>query len=157
MATTTTSDRIERSTLLNAPRERVWRALADPTEFGTWFGVNLQGQAFVPGQRNRGPITHPGYEHLTMEIAVERVEPPTTLAYRWHPYAVDPAVDYSHEEPTLVTFTLADAPGGGTQLTVVESGFDRLPAHRRDEAWRMNDGGWAAQLANIAQHVGGGA
>lgn len=152
---TTSTDRIERHIDLNAPRERVWRALTQPDEFGAWFRVNLQGQAFVPGQRNRGPITYPGYEHLTMEITVERVEPTTTFAYRWHPYAVDPAVDYSHEAPTLVTFTLADAPGGGTRLTVVESGFDRLPAHRRDEAWRMNDGGWAAQVDNIAQHVHG--
>lgn len=153
----TPTDRIERSTLLNAPRDRVWRALADAEAFGTWFGLKLQGQQFVPGQRNRAQITHPGYEHILLEIAVERVEPPTTFAYRWHPYAVDPAVDYAQEEPTLVTFTLADAPGGGTRLTVVESGFDRVPAHRRAEAWRMNSQGWDGQMAHIRQHLDGDA
>ncbi|MGX4642640.1 SRPBCC family protein [Massilia sp. SYSU DXS3249] len=151
----TDSDRIERSVEIAAPRARVWRALADAQEFGSWFGVNLQGQAFAPGARVRGNITHPGYEHIVFEVHVEHVEPQQLLSFHWHPYAVDPAVDYAQEEPTLVSFTLQDAPGGGTLLTVVESGFDRVPAGRRLEAFRMNSQGWDAQVANIARHVGG--
>lgn len=151
----TETDRIERSIDIRAPRTRVWRALPDATEFGSWFGVNLQGQSFVAGERVRGHITHPGYEHLQFEARVERIEPERLLSFYWHPYAIDPAVDYAQEEPTLVCFTLEDGPNGGTRLTVVESGFDKVPASRRLEAFRMNSQGWDAQVGNIARHVGG--
>ena len=149
------TDRIERSIEIAAPRARVWRALADAQEFGSWFGVNLQGQAFAPGARVRGNITHPGYEHLVFEVRVERIEAERLLSFYWHPYAIDPQADYAQEEPTLVRFTLEDAPGGRTLLTVVESGFDRVPAARRLEAFRMNSAGWDAQVVNIARHAGG--
>jgi hypothetical protein len=66
---------------------------------------------------------------------------------------MDPSVDYSKEEPTLVTFTLRDAPGGGTLLKVVESGFDKVPAGRRLEAFRMNSSGWDGQMQNIVRHM----
>lgn len=151
MATTTTSDRIEKQIVLKAPRARVWRALSDPTEFGAWFGARLTGQ-FVPGERVTGQITIPGYTHVVMELEIERVEPEQLFSYRWHPYAVDPKVDYSGEPSTLVEFRLEDVEGG-TRLTVVESGFDKLPAARRAEAFRMNEGGWAGQLRNIERHV----
>jgi len=146
------SDRIERSIRIAAPPARVWRALADAEEFGRWFGVNLQGQRFAPGQRTRGPITHPGYEHLTFDVFVERMEPERLIAWRWHPYPIDTQVDYTKEEPTLVTFTL-QAVDGGSLLTVVESGFDKVPPERRFEAFRMNDAGWEAQLQNIQRHA----
>jgi uncharacterized protein YndB with AHSA1/START domain len=154
MSTASDTDRIERSVLIDAPRERVWRALSNAEEFGTWFGADLKGQTFAPGRPARGRITVPGYEHVWFDVVVERVEPQDLLSYRWHPYAIDPAVDYSAETPTLVTFTLKDTPGGGTRLTVVESGFDQVPAHRRLEAFRMNTGGWEAQVENIVRHVG---
>ena len=150
---TTVADRIEKQIVLQAPRSRVWSALSDAEEFGRWFGVKLHG-AFTEGATVRGQITHPGYEHLTMELLVERIEPERYFAYRWHPYAVDPAVDYEKEEPTLVTFTLKDAPGNATLLTVVETGFDKVPPERRLEAFRMNGNGWQKQLENIARHVG---
>jgi uncharacterized protein YndB with AHSA1/START domain len=153
MSISSNTDRIERSVLVQAARERVWRALSDASEFGAWFGVDLAGQAFVPGRRTRGRITYPGYEHLWFEVDVERVEPPRLLAFRWHPYAVEPGVDYAAEEPTLVTFTLEAVPGGATRLTVVESGFDKVPPARRQEAFRMNSQGWDAQMGNIARHV----
>ena len=148
------TDRIERSTLINAPRERVWDALSNAEEFGTWFGANLKGQTFAPGRRTRGPITFKGYEHVWFDVVVERIEPKRLMSYRWHPYAVDPAVDYDTEEPTLVTFTLQDAPGNATLLTVIESGFDRVPPQRRLEAFRMNSRGWEQQLTCIVRHVG---
>jgi uncharacterized protein YndB with AHSA1/START domain len=147
------TDRIEKTIILRAPRSRVWRALTTPQEFGAWFGVTFTG-AFTPGATISGRITTPGYDHLTMEILVERVEPEHLFSYRWHPYAHDPNVDYSAEPTTLCEFRLEDVPEG-TRLTVVESGFDRIPASRRDEAFRMNDGGWAAQLVNIERHVAG--
>ena len=149
------SDRIERFITIDAPRERVWRALANAEEFGAWFGANLKGQCFAAGQRVRGPITISGFEHVHFDVVTERVEPQRVLSYRWHPYAVDTSVDYTQETPTLVTFTLDDAPGNATRLTVVESGFDNVPPHRRAEAFRMNGNGWDGQMKNIARHVAG--
>lgn len=149
------TDRIERSIVINAPRERVWRALSNAEEFGAWFGAKLAGQTFAPGQRTRGQITSCGHEHMYFDVMVERVEPQDLLSFRWHPYTIDAARDYSDEEPTLVTFTLDDAPGRGTLLKVVESGFDKMPPARRLEAFPMHSGGWDAQMKNIARHVEG--
>jgi len=145
------TDRIERKAVLKAPRSRVWRALANAEEFGTWFGVKLEG-AFVEGESIRGKITYPGYEHLTMEMRVERIEPERYFSYRWHPNAQDVAVDYSNELETLVEFHLEDAEGG-TLLTIVESGFDRIPLARRAEAFRRNGEGWTGQMGRIERHV----
>jgi uncharacterized protein YndB with AHSA1/START domain len=145
------TDRIEKEIVMKAPRARVWRALTDPAEFGKWFGAEMK-DAFTPGARARGKITHPGYEHLTLEMTVERMEPERLFSWRWHPYAVDPRQDYSGEPTTLVECELTDVPGG-TRLRVVESGFDKVPLARRAEAYRMNEGGWAAQVQNIAKYV----
>lgn len=150
--TSSSTDRIEKSITIEAPRSRVWRALSDAGEFGKWFGANLQGQAFVPGQRAHGQITIAGFEHVLFDVQVERMEPESLFSFRWHPYAVEPGVDYSKEPATLVVFELKDA-GSGTLLSVVESGFDKLPASRRDLAFRMNSGGWEAQLRNIDKHA----
>lgn len=148
----TTTDRIERKILLKAPRSRVWRALANAEEFGRWFGVNLKGKTFVAGQRVQGPITYPGYEHVVFDVMIERMEPERLLSWRWHPAAVDPAVDYSKEPKTLVVFELTEVEGG-TLLSVVESGFDAVPLSRRLEAFRMNSGGWDEQMKNIEKNV----
>jgi uncharacterized protein YndB with AHSA1/START domain len=145
------TDRIEKTVVLRAPRSRVWRAIASPDEFGAWFGVKLEGR-FAPGARVSGQITAPGYEHVTLDITVERVDPEHLFSYRWHPYAIEPGVDYSSEPTTLVEFRLEEV-AGGTRLTVVESGFDRVPLARRAEAFRMNEGGWTEQLKNIERHV----
>jgi uncharacterized protein YndB with AHSA1/START domain len=147
----TATDRIEKAIVLRAPRSRVWRALTNAQEFGAWFGATFEG-AFKPGQRIEGRITSPGYEHITIEVTVERMDPEYLMSYRWHPYATDPAVDYSREPTTLVEFHLEDV-AGGTQLKVVESGFEGIPLARRAEAFRKNDDGWATQLENIARHV----
>ncbi|MGH7656043.1 MAG: SRPBCC family protein [Gemmatimonadaceae bacterium] len=145
------TDRIEKKVVLQAPRARVWRALTNAQEFGTWFRVKFDG-AFVVGKSITGQIAIPGYEHVTMKLMIERMDAEERFSYRWHPYAMDPKVDYTSETPTLVEFRLAEA-DGATTLTVVESGFDKIPAGRRDEAFRMNDGGWTSQLKNIARYV----
>jgi uncharacterized protein YndB with AHSA1/START domain len=147
-----TPSRIEKHIVLKAPRSRVWRALTDAQEFGTWFGVRLSG-TFQPGATLEGSITSPGYEHLTLRVVIERVLPEELVSYRWHPYAVETNVDYSQEPMTLVEFRLADAPGGGTALSVTESGFEGIPLARRAKAFEMNDHGWAIQMENIARHV----
>lgn len=148
---TSSTDRIVKSIELKAPPARVWRALTNHREFGAWFRVSLESP-FVPGKPTRGRITHPGYEHVVMEVVVQTMETERLFSFHWHPYAVDPKVDYSKEPPTLVEFKLERTPAG-TLLVVTESGFDAIPAARRDEAFRMNSGGWTAQLKNIENHV----
>jgi uncharacterized protein YndB with AHSA1/START domain len=142
---------VKRAVELKAPVARVWKALTDHREFGEWFRVKLEGP-FAPGQTVTGNITHPGYEHLKLELVVQKMEPERLFSYLWHPHAVDPKVDYSHEPMTLVEFRLESTPSG-TLLTVTESGFEKIPAHRRDQAFRMNDNGWAVQLKNIEAYL----
>jgi len=145
------SDRIEKRIELKAPVARVWRALTDHREFGQWFRVKLEAP-FQPGRVSRGQITYPGYEHVKWQVTVEKMEAERLFSFRWHPYAVDAGIDYSKEPTTLVEFRL-EAAAGGTLLIVTESGFEAIPKERRFEAYRMNDGGWTAQLKNIEQHV----
>ena len=145
------NDRIEKQIDLEAPVSRVWRALTDYREFGEWFRVKLEGP-FVAGKEARGQITHPGYEHLQMTMNVQRMEAERFFSYTWHPYAIDPKVDYSKETPTLVEFRLEKSEKG-TLLTVTESGFDKVPSDRRLEAFRMNENGWGQQLKNIESYV----
>lgn len=145
------TDRIERSIELNAPVERVWQALTDYKEFGEWFRVKLDGP-FVAGEVSTGRITYPGYEHIKWEATIKEIEAPRLFSLTWHPYAIDPDVDYSDEKPTLVEFRL-EPTSAGTRLTVTESGFDAVPKHRMPEALRMNEGGWEEQVKNIKTHV----
>ena len=145
-------DRIEKRIELKAPVSRVWRALTDHEEFGQWFRVKLDGP-FAPGKAARGHITWPGYEHLVWEAVVQRIEPERLFSFTWHPYAVDQSVDYAKEEPTLVEFRL-EPMQDGTVLTLTESGFEKVPAHRREEAFLRNEGGWTQQMENIRAHVG---
>src|ERR1044072_6058306 len=125
------TDSITRTVTLSAPQDRVWKALTDHEQFGAWFRVKLDGP-FAAGESSTGHISHEGYEHLRWEAKVVALEPMRRFAFEWHPYAVDPAKDYSGEPPTLVEFVL-EADGAGTRLTVTESGFDRIPGDRRDE------------------------
>jgi uncharacterized protein YndB with AHSA1/START domain len=145
------SDRIEKQIELKAPVSRVWRALTDYREFGEWFRVKLEGP-FVAGQISRGKMTYPGYEHVKWEAVVQKIEPERLFSFTWHPYAVDPAFDYSQETPTLVEFRLEKS-ATGTLLTLTESGFDKVPSDRRQEAFRRNEGGWTEQLKNIEKYV----
>jgi uncharacterized protein YndB with AHSA1/START domain len=147
------SDKIEKRIELDAPVSKVWRALTDHREFGSWFRVELEAP-FVVGQVAQGKITYPGYEHVTWKATVTKIEPERLFAFTWHPYAIDPAVDYSNEPPTLVEFKLEPS-SRGTVLVLTESGFDKIPQHRRAEAFRMNDGGWTQQMLNIENHVRG--
>jgi uncharacterized protein YndB with AHSA1/START domain len=145
------SDRIEKRIELKAPISRVWRAITDYREFGEWFRVKLDGP-FVPGKISIGHVTYPGYEHLQWEAVVQKMEPERLFSLTWHPYAIDPKKDYSNEPSTLVEFRL-EKTATGTLLLLTESGFDKIPADRRLEAFRMNDGGWIEQMKNIESYV----
>jgi uncharacterized protein YndB with AHSA1/START domain len=145
------SDRIEKSIEIKAPVSRVWRALTDHKEFGTWFLAKLD-RPFVVGKPVGFESTNPGCERFKWEVVVQKMEPERLFSFAWHPYAIDPKQDYSKEQPTLVEFTL-EGIAGGTLLRVVESGFDKIPQQRRLEAFRMNEGGWSGQMQNIARYA----
>ena|SRR5579863_538510 len=158
----TETDRIEKKILLRAPRARVWRALTDSGEFGSWFGMRIEGP-FAPGATVRGAIVptkvdadvarlQKPYEGLALELRVERLDPQRHFSFRWHPFSVERGVDYSAEPMTLVAFELDDAPGG-ILLTVTESGFDALPVARRAAAFAANEGGWAMVVGLIEKHL----
>jgi len=156
------TDRIEKSVLLRAPRKRVWRALSDSTEFGSWFGMNFDGP-FVPGASMRGVIVPTAvdadvakaqqpYQGLPVEIAIEQMEPERLFSFRWHPFAIERGVDYSAEPTTLVVFELEEAPDG-IMLTITESGFDRIPLARRAKAFTANEGGWGMVVKLVEKYV----
>jgi uncharacterized protein YndB with AHSA1/START domain len=145
------SNSIEKRIELNAPVSRVWRALTDYREFGEWFSVKLD-RPFVPGQVSTGNITYPGYEHLKWEATVQKMEPERLFSFTWHPYAVDPNVDYSNESSTLVEFRL-EPKDNRTVVYLTETGFDALPKDRRFEAFRMNEDGWTEQMTNIENYL----
>ena len=144
---------IEKSVALKAPQSRVWRALTDHREFGAWFGVAFEAP-FAAGHTARGRKLNPCYAHLTFEAGIQKMGPEHYFSVTWGPYAVDPAIGHSNGAPTLVDFRLEKI-AGGPRLTVVESGFDHVPAHRRAEALRMNTKGWEIQMDNIAQYLDG--
>lgn len=156
------TDRIEKNVLLHAPRKRVWRALADSAEFGSWFGMKFDGP-FAPGARMRGTIApttvnaeiakaQKEYEGLPFEILIEQMEPERLFSFRWHPFAVERDVDYSAEPTTLVTFALEEA-AGGVMLTVTESGFDQIPLARRAKAFTNNEQGWGVVVKLIEEYL----
>jgi uncharacterized protein YndB with AHSA1/START domain len=130
---------------------KVWEALADSKQFGEWFRVNLTAP-FVIGKEASGNILHPGYEHIIWRAKIQKMEKEKLFSLTWHPYAIDPKVDYSKETPTLVEFRLKKT-DKGTLLTITETGFEKVPEQRRFEAFRMNNGGWEAQLKNIEQFL----
>jgi uncharacterized protein YndB with AHSA1/START domain len=157
------TDLIEKKILLKAPLARVWRALSDSTEFGAWFGVKFEGP-FLAGTRLRGVIRpttvdaevakhQKPYEGTAFEIMVERLEPERVLSFRWHPYSVEPGVDYAAEPTTLVVFSLEEV-ADGIMLTLTESGFDAIPLERRARAFSANEGGWTMQMKLIERYVG---
>lgn len=156
------TDRIEKKTLLRAPLKRVWRAISDSTEFGSWFGVKFEGP-FAPGATMRGVIVpttvdadvakaQKAYEGLAFEIVIEQMVPERLFSFRWHPGAVEPGVDYSVEPTTLVTFALEEV-ADGVMLTITESGFDRIPLARRAKTFSANEGGWSIQVRLIAEYL----
>jgi uncharacterized protein YndB with AHSA1/START domain len=157
-----TTDRIEKKIVLNAPIDRVWRAISDAKEFGSWFGMAFDGP-FVQGNRMTGKIVpttvdaevaklQKPHEGKAFEITIDRIEPMRKFSFRWHPFAIDPSVDYSKEPTTLITFELEKV-SGGTQLTITESGFDKIPLARRAEAFKANEGGWEKQTQLIAKYL----
>jgi len=156
------SDCIRKDILLHAPLDRVWRALADSTQFGAWFGVRFAGP-FAPGAAIRGvcvPTTvdpqvaeaQKPYEGTPFDITIDRMEPQRLFSFRWHPFAVEHGVDYSAEPTTLVVFELQET-SAGVLLTITESGFDRIPLARRAKAFTANQGGWAMVVTLIERYV----
>src|SRR5262245_5891986 len=112
-------DLVEKQIELKAPVARVWRALTDHREFGEWFRVKID-RPFAVGEVSRGHITYPGYEYLKWEATIQKMEPEKLFSFTWHPYAIDPAVDYTTEPTNLVEFRL-EATDDGHVIRVTES------------------------------------
>jgi uncharacterized protein YndB with AHSA1/START domain len=159
---TAETDRIQKRVVLRAPVERVWKAISDSSQFGSWFGAAFDGP-FAPGKLAKAKVAptkadpevaakQQAYAGAPFEFTVERIEPMKLFSFRWHPFAVEKGVDYSQEPTTLVTFELEEVPGG-TRLTLTESGFDRIPAGRRVKAFEMNDQGWTDQVRLVEKFV----
>lgn len=155
------TDRIVKTTVLHAPLDRVWSAVSDATQFGTWFGAEFDAP-FSPGARMTGRIRptqvdaevaalQAPHDGMPFVVMIEAIEPLRRFAFRWHPYAVE-SHDYDSEPTTLVEFVLAAVPGG-TELTVTESGFDAVPLERRAAAFAANEGGWTHQLVLIGKFL----
>lgn len=155
-------DKIVKQVLLRAPLSRVWQAITDSKQFGSWFGVNFAGP-FTAGAHVVGAIApttvdpqvaamQKPYQGMRFEITIDRIEPQKLFSFRWHPFGVDPQVDYSKEPTTLVEFTLEERLDG-VMLTVTESGFDRVPVERRATAFKANEGGWSAQMTLIEKYL----
>lgn len=157
-----TPDRIEKKITLRAPLSRVWRAVSDSKEFGTWFGVEFDGP-FVAGKSMKGKIVPTQVDAELAKLqephtgkpfdwTVESIEPQSRISFRWHPFAIEENVDYSREPTTLVVFQL-EGVDGGTQLTITESGFTKIPLERRAKAFTANEGGWAHQAKLIEKYL----
>jgi uncharacterized protein YndB with AHSA1/START domain len=156
------TDRIEKKIVLRAPQERVWRAISDAEQFGYWFGVAFDG-AFTEGARLTGKIAptkvdpevaklQQPYAGTAFEFIVERIEPMRRIAFRWHPFALDPGIDFSQEPTTLIVFELEPI-DGGIVLTISETGFERIPPERRAKAFTANDQGWEAQTQLLQKYL----
>jgi uncharacterized protein YndB with AHSA1/START domain len=153
---------IQKQTLLEASRTRVWNALTDSEEFGEWFGMKLNGP-FKAGAKMTGQIMPTSvdpdvarmqepYKGTPVEFWVDRIEPETLFSLKWHPFAIEKNMDYSKEEMTTITFTL-DGQADGILLTVTETGFENIPEERRAAALQANEGGWAHQMALIKKYL----
>lgn len=147
------NNQITKQIELKVPISQVWQALTNHNQFSKWFGANIT-EPFVTGKVSKGNITHPGYEHVIMEVVVQKIKPESYFSFTWHPYSIDPKIDYSNEPPTLIEFKL-EKTAAGTLLKVTESGFDKIPEQRRDEAFKMNEGGWEEQMKNIQNYLAG--
>jgi uncharacterized protein YndB with AHSA1/START domain len=156
------TDRIEKKVLLRAPIARVWRAISDSAEFGSWFGMRLEGP-FVAGQTVHGVIVpttvdpkvaemQRPYEGFPLDLMIERMEAKRLFSFRWHPGPPDSAVDYHAQPTTLVTFEL-EQQAEGVLLTITESGFDSIPLERRAKAFTSNEKGWEKQLELIEGYL----
>ncbi|GJL95772.1 MAG: hypothetical protein DHS20C05_21770 [Hyphococcus sp.] len=144
-------DSIKKTIEIAAPVSKVWDAIADYKKFGAWFQVRLD-QPFVTGGKTTGQMTVPGYENLKWEGTVVAIEPEKRIVFSWVTHAIDPDKDYTGEPETLCEFLLEPA-GDGTRLTIIESGFSKLPPNIRDEALLRNDDGWSQQINNVKTYV----
>lgn len=138
-------DRIERTVEIGRPPADVWAALTTAEGLAAWFG-NEAGIDLRPG--GRAWMRWDGSDHAA-EMRVERVEEPRVFGYTWQIYGL-PADD---PRRTYVEFTL-EPMGGGTRLTVVESGFAQLPQDAHDKAFGGNTEGWMSELGDLVTYLG---
>ncbi|MGP1393879.1 MAG: SRPBCC family protein [Inquilinaceae bacterium] len=145
-------DQIVRTIDLKAPVERVWKALTDHEEFGSWFRLSLH-EPFELGEVTFGETRYPGHEGLPFWAEVVVMDEPRFFSFVWPmDESIQPDAPDLDQKVTLVEFTL-EPTASGSRLTVRESGFEKLPEERRLQAFRDNQGGWDVQTMNIKEFV----
>ena len=137
---------VERSIWIAAPRERVWRAITDPTQIEKWFspGTPWRLSALEVGGRLFVHNPETGAEMHTQVI--ELVDPPHQLVTRSEPAPP--------ETPHVTTYTLEEE-NGGTRLTVTHSGYELEPDDRRWNNMEQNAFGFGMMLENLQAHIEG--
>jgi uncharacterized protein YndB with AHSA1/START domain len=143
--------RIDRTIEINAPQERVWRALTNAADLATWFKVTFDGPV-AAGSEVWMTTMSPGHEGQRFKVRFTELTAPRRFAWQWHPGAVDPHVDYDKEPWTTVTFTLEPS-GRGTRLSVSETGFNEISIARRAKVFADNTGGWTEVIVWIQKHA----
>jgi uncharacterized protein YndB with AHSA1/START domain len=133
---------VRRTIHINAPREKVWRTVTEPEQISQWFGqITLTGT----GAGALGTIGWPGERKVP--IRVDTFKPPSEVSYRWCNEEGPLPETVDDHRSTVFTFTLADATPGGTQFTVIETGFE----HTSDPARLIADhrDGWDEELDKL--------
>jgi uncharacterized protein YndB with AHSA1/START domain len=143
--------RIDKTIEVEAPPDRVWRALTEAEELSAWLQVKIEGD-IAPGVEVWMTSVHPEHPGQRFRVRFTEMIPPRRFVWEWHPGAVDPSVDYSREPRTTVTFTLEPSERG-TRLSVSETGFDAIALARRAKVYTDNRQGWDAVTVWLKTYV----
>ena len=143
--------RIDRTIEIQAPPERVFKALTNADELSDWFQVRVEGQITAGGEVWMTSV-HPDHAGQRWPVRIVELSAPRRVVWQWHPGQVDPTRDYSREPQTTVTFTLEPS-GGGTRVSVSETGFDRIALERRAKVYEDNSQGWSEVLVWLQKYV----
>jgi uncharacterized protein YndB with AHSA1/START domain len=138
-------DRIERTIELAQPPERVWAALTSAEGLGGWFGDRATVDLRPGGTAH---VEWDNKDDFKATLTISVVEPPTRFAWTWRIQGLPDA----DPRRTYVEFILTPN-GGGTRLTVTESGFAQVPEDLLDTAYRGNVEGWRKELAELADYL----
>jgi uncharacterized protein YndB with AHSA1/START domain len=136
-------DKIERKITINAPKVRVYAAIADPNQIVKWFPDKIDGEL----KEGEQPIFHFN-GHGKSRIYVVAMRPDDYFAYRWVPGSSDLVDDVLSTQSTLVEFNITETEGVST-VSMTESGFNKIPQQQAEAAFKQNSGGWNFMLGRL--------
>jgi len=138
---------IKREIVINASKERIYHAIADPEQVVLWFPETLEGHYEVGAQ----PIMGFG-EHGRNQIYIVDARPCSYFAYRWVPGASHFLGDVLSVQTTLVEFRIEEHGADSCKVTLTESGFAELPVEVMEQAFKQNSGGWDFMLDRLVKY-----